>query len=324
MEKGEISARRSAQDRDINPKGRPQAADRIEARKPTMAIRRSWWHFDFLAKLTGCELFHRRRHRFAGVQTRHDAVRVIGKIDFPLIIRCSTISNSSRRVRSRARHAEDDDTLARGTAFPGGRRSISKQIYPDVDLFYEDLAKTYRKAVKAFYDAGCRYLQFERHRVGLSLLRGRTEEGTRSRRIPMACRKSTHASSTTQSPSVRPTLTITTVSAAAISARPGFPPGATSRWPKPCWPAPIMTAISSKYDSERAGGSSHCGFCRMGNNRGGRRHYLQERRTREKGRYQAAAGGSAIAPLDQLAVSPQCVPRPKRATSSPRTSSGPS
>jgi 5-methyltetrahydropteroyltriglutamate--homocysteine methyltransferase len=21
-------------------------------------FRRSWWHFDFLAKLTGCELFH--------------------------------------------------------------------------------------------------------------------------------------------------------------------------------------------------------------------------------------------------------------------------
>ena len=28
-------------------------------------------------------------------------------------------------------------------------------------MFYEDLGKTYRKAVKAFYDAGCRYLQFD-------------------------------------------------------------------------------------------------------------------------------------------------------------------
>ena len=27
--------------------------------------------------------------------------------------------------------------------------------------FFEDLGKTYRKAVKAFYDAGCRYLQFD-------------------------------------------------------------------------------------------------------------------------------------------------------------------
>jgi 5-methyltetrahydropteroyltriglutamate--homocysteine methyltransferase len=45
--------------------------------------------------------------------------------------------------------------------FRGGRRAISKQVYPDLDAFYEDLGKTYRKAVKAFYDAGCRYLQFD-------------------------------------------------------------------------------------------------------------------------------------------------------------------
>src|SRR5262249_31272038 len=47
-------------------------------------FRRSWWHFDFLAKLTGCELFHPEVGiQFAGVQTRHDAIRVVGKIDFP-------------------------------------------------------------------------------------------------------------------------------------------------------------------------------------------------------------------------------------------------
>src|SRR5689334_20790103 len=46
--------------------------------------RRAWWHFDFLAKLTGCELFHPDTGiQFAGVETRHDAVRVIGKLDFP-------------------------------------------------------------------------------------------------------------------------------------------------------------------------------------------------------------------------------------------------
>jgi 5-methyltetrahydropteroyltriglutamate--homocysteine methyltransferase len=45
--------------------------------------------------------------------------------------------------------------------FRGGRKSISKQVYPDLEPFFEDLGKTYRKAVKAFYDAGCRYLQFD-------------------------------------------------------------------------------------------------------------------------------------------------------------------
>jgi 5-methyltetrahydropteroyltriglutamate--homocysteine methyltransferase len=45
--------------------------------------------------------------------------------------------------------------------FRGGRKAISKEVYPDLETFFQDLGKTYRKAVKAFYDAGCRYLQFD-------------------------------------------------------------------------------------------------------------------------------------------------------------------
>jgi 5-methyltetrahydropteroyltriglutamate--homocysteine methyltransferase len=45
--------------------------------------------------------------------------------------------------------------------FRGGRRSISQQVYPDLDNFFADTAEAYRKAVQAFYAAGCRYLQFD-------------------------------------------------------------------------------------------------------------------------------------------------------------------
>jgi 5-methyltetrahydropteroyltriglutamate--homocysteine methyltransferase len=38
---------------------------------------------------------------------------------------------------------------------------VPKNIYPDIDGFFEDLGKAYYKAVRAFYDAGCRYLQFD-------------------------------------------------------------------------------------------------------------------------------------------------------------------
>ena len=41
-------------------------------------FRRSWWHFDFLAKLTGCELFHPETGiQFAGVETRHELLRAV-------------------------------------------------------------------------------------------------------------------------------------------------------------------------------------------------------------------------------------------------------
>jgi 5-methyltetrahydropteroyltriglutamate--homocysteine methyltransferase len=45
--------------------------------------------------------------------------------------------------------------------FRQGRPSISRNTYPDLDAFFDDLAMAYRKAVRAFYDAGCRYLQFD-------------------------------------------------------------------------------------------------------------------------------------------------------------------
>jgi hypothetical protein len=45
--------------------------------------------------------------------------------------------------------------------FRPGRRSISKEVYPDLSSFFEDVAYASRKAVRAFYDAGCRFLQFD-------------------------------------------------------------------------------------------------------------------------------------------------------------------
>src|ERR1700722_4567410 len=59
-------------------------------------------------------------------------------------------------MRRGPRDAEDDDPFARGAALPW-----RPQVYPDLDVFCQDLAKTYRKPVRAFYDAGCRYLQFD-------------------------------------------------------------------------------------------------------------------------------------------------------------------
>ena len=38
---------------------------------------------------------------------------------------------------------------------------VSKQAYPDYDEFFADVAAAWRKAIRAFYDAGCRYLQLD-------------------------------------------------------------------------------------------------------------------------------------------------------------------
>jgi 5-methyltetrahydropteroyltriglutamate--homocysteine methyltransferase len=43
----------------------------------------------------------------------------------------------------------------------GGRASISKQVYPDIEAFWRDVVAAYRKAIRQFADAGCTYLQLD-------------------------------------------------------------------------------------------------------------------------------------------------------------------
>jgi 5-methyltetrahydropteroyltriglutamate--homocysteine methyltransferase len=45
--------------------------------------------------------------------------------------------------------------------FRGGRVGISREVYPDLDAFFDDLVRAYQKAVRAFAEAGCRYLQLD-------------------------------------------------------------------------------------------------------------------------------------------------------------------
>ena len=59
LERGEIKADelRGIEDREIEKVVQHQAAVGLKLATDG-EFRRSWWHFDFLAKLTGCELFH--------------------------------------------------------------------------------------------------------------------------------------------------------------------------------------------------------------------------------------------------------------------------
>jgi 5-methyltetrahydropteroyltriglutamate--homocysteine methyltransferase len=45
--------------------------------------------------------------------------------------------------------------------FRGGREAISRDAYPDLELFFADVAAAYRAEISALADAGCRYLQLD-------------------------------------------------------------------------------------------------------------------------------------------------------------------
>lgn len=123
-------------------------------------FRRSWWHFDFLRQLNGVEFYEAEALQFHGVQTKSEGVKVTGRVSFP--------ADHPMLDHFKFLHAHAGRSTAKMTIpspsvlhFRGGRKGISHEVYPDLDEFFHDLGQTYGQAVKAFYAAGCRYLQFD-------------------------------------------------------------------------------------------------------------------------------------------------------------------
>jgi 5-methyltetrahydropteroyltriglutamate--homocysteine methyltransferase len=122
-------------------------------------FRRSWWHLDFLWGLDGVERYAMERGMaFAGMQTRAEGARIIGKLGFsghPMLEHFRFIAVRTSRTPKM--------TIPAPSALYGrvGRDAISPTAYPILDQFFTDLGAAYRKAVRAFADAGCRYLQLD-------------------------------------------------------------------------------------------------------------------------------------------------------------------
>jgi 5-methyltetrahydropteroyltriglutamate--homocysteine methyltransferase len=122
-------------------------------------FRRSWWHFDFYKGLDGVEMYQTGEGiHFAGVDTKAESVRVVGKVGFS----SHPHVEHFKFLKAHAKVTPKMTIPAPSTFhFRQGRQSISKEIYPDLDAYFDDVALAYQKAIRAFYDAGCRYLQLD-------------------------------------------------------------------------------------------------------------------------------------------------------------------
>jgi 5-methyltetrahydropteroyltriglutamate--homocysteine methyltransferase len=122
-------------------------------------FRRSWWHFDFLGMLDGVELYESDQGiQFRGVQTKAQSLRIVGKVgcsNHPMLEHFKFLKAHTKVMPKMTIPAPPvlHFRLAKG--------GIKKEVYPDLDGFFHDLGQAYKQAVKAFYDAGCRYLQFD-------------------------------------------------------------------------------------------------------------------------------------------------------------------
>ncbi|MGB7098213.1 MAG: 5-methyltetrahydropteroyltriglutamate--homocysteine S-methyltransferase [Xanthobacteraceae bacterium] len=158
--KGEITADalKAVEDRAIEDIIKKQEAVGLQAISDG-EFRRSWWHLDFLWGLDGVERYVMGTGiAFAAVTTRNEGVRVTGKIGFsghPMLEHFKFLKAHTGRTPKMTIPAP---SALYGRPVP---TPIDKSIYPNLDTFFADLGQAYKKAVRAFADAGCRYIQLD-------------------------------------------------------------------------------------------------------------------------------------------------------------------
>jgi 5-methyltetrahydropteroyltriglutamate--homocysteine methyltransferase len=160
-ERGEISAGqlRAIEDREIVALIRKQEAVGLQSITDG-EYRRASWQTDFLQQLDGVESYEgERKIRFQGAQPRNIQVRVKSRLGsfsgHPMIEHFRFVKEHT------ARTAKMTIPSPSALHFRYGREAVPEAIYPDMDGFYADLGTTYRKVLRAFADAGCRYLQLD-------------------------------------------------------------------------------------------------------------------------------------------------------------------
>jgi 5-methyltetrahydropteroyltriglutamate--homocysteine methyltransferase len=123
-------------------------------------FRRTSWNYDFLERLAGVESYMgERKIKFQGPQPRPILLRVIGKLGgykpHPMIEHFKFLKAHTQRTPKMT--VPSPSSLH----FRYGRDAVPEAIYPAMEEFYRDLGQSYRKVVRAFADAGCRYLQLD-------------------------------------------------------------------------------------------------------------------------------------------------------------------
>jgi len=122
-------------------------------------LRRSWWHFDFLEHLDGVQGYEPAQGgiQFHNVTTRPRAIRVVDKLGFP---KDHPMLAHFRFLLEVAGQHVAKMTIP-SPSMLHFRGEIAEGVYQDEDEMFHDLALTYQDAIRAFYDAGCRYLQLD-------------------------------------------------------------------------------------------------------------------------------------------------------------------
>jgi 5-methyltetrahydropteroyltriglutamate--homocysteine methyltransferase len=144
-------------------------------------FRRTYFHIDFLTQLEGVETkggiavsFHSNA---GNVDFAPPVMHVTSKVKHVRDIQLEDFEFLKAATNRTPKVTIPSPTMLH---FRGGRSAISREAYPDLDAFYEDIAAAYRDEIGSLARAGCRYVQLDDTNLAY-LCDERMREGARAR-----------------------------------------------------------------------------------------------------------------------------------------------
>ncbi len=307
--RGEISAEalRAVEDSEIEGVIRKQEAVGLKS-VTDGEYRRTSWSYDFLERLDGVESYvGERKIKFnvSGPQPPPTLLRVIGKLGgyrpHPMIEHFNFLQAQAKAMPKMTIPSPSS------LHFRYGRDAVPEEIYPAMDDFYRDLGQSYRKVVRAFADAGCRYLQLDEVNLAYLCDPSLREHVTARGEDPMAL-PAVYAGMINAAISDIPADMTITMHLCRGNFRSSFvASGGYEPVAELLFNAINVNGYFMEYDSDRAGGFEPLRFVPKNKtvvlglvtSKSG----LLESRDEIKRRIEQAA---KYVPLDQLCLSPQC------------------
>ena len=128
-------------------------------------FRRAFWHLDFLWDLKGVEKVAVEHFSiaFKGHQPKSQTLEIVDKIDFPEDHPFLKHFKFMQRVsgETEVKQCIPSPSMLHLICCIREENYQPIEKYQDNDVLLKDIAYAYQKAIKAFYNAGCRYLQLD-------------------------------------------------------------------------------------------------------------------------------------------------------------------
>jgi len=271
-------------------------------------FRRSWWHLDFFSGLDGIQKTTTGKgFVFHGVHTKAESVELVGPVgfsnhpmlrDFTFLKSCAGDSLAKMTIPSPA--------MLHFVLAVRNEQFALPSFYCSESALLEDIANTYKEALRGFYDAGCRYLQLDDTSWG-ALCSAEQRDGLKKRGIDPASLAAKYVDVVNAAIADRPAdMTVTMHICRGNFRSTWFSSGGYEPVAQELFGRAMLDGFFLEYDSERAGDFTPL------------RHMLDQQVvlglvSTKTGALEdpedikaRIAEAAQIVPLEQLCLSPQC------------------